>query len=353
MFKYVLTPNGIDKLCEWIFMNTLQHTDTEITYRQYRHGDEHAIVKLFNFVFNRNMTIDQWDWAYKENPERRLDIILAFQGTQLVGQSASTPLLFCFKGNPVKVTRVQNVMVHPDCRGKGIFTGTLKRLTEYIYQNKLDLVVTFPNNNSLLLFGNPTVIRKLDYHHLADIFTFSLPVSSLTPVDSPDISVHIDEAIHFTERDRDFIFSCMDQYEIFNARGLDYLHWRFKGTYGKKYHILRAYQNNLQVALVIFKYYPDAQSVDLVEFFVSADKKVVLSLLNSINTHYMKNDVRISSFNIWLFPHYALYKILRDIGFCQSTFSTHVVTKSFSLVTKQGFDDLHSYYLSMGDSDVY
>ncbi len=334
-------------------MNNLQHTDTEITYRQYQHGDEYAIVKLFNFVFNRNMTIDQWDWAYKENPEKRLDIILAFRGTQLVGQSASTPLLFCFKGNPVKVTRVQNVMVHPDCQGKGIFTGILKRLTEYLYQNKLDLVVTFPNNNSLLLFGNPTVIRKLDYHHLADIFTFSLPVSSLTLADSSDISIHIDETIQFKESDQDFILSSMDSYDIFNARSLDYLHWRFKESSGKKYHILRAYQNNRQIALVIFKYYADLQSVDLVEFFVNADKKVVVSLLNSIKDYYLKNDVRISSFNIWLFHHYINYKILLDIGFSQSTFSTHVVTKSFSPLTEQGFDSLHSYYLSMGDSDVY
>jgi len=334
-------------------MNTLQHTDTEITYRQYQHGDEYAIVNLFNFVFNRNMTIDQWDWAYKENPERRLDIILAFRGTQLVGQSASTPLLFCFKGNTVKVTRVQNVMIHPDCQGKGIFTGILKRLTEYIYQNKLDLVVTFPNNNSLFLFGNPTVIRKLNYYHIADIFTFILPVSSLIPADSLDISIHIDKTIDFIKSDCDFILSSMNQYEIFNARSLDYLHWRFKGSSGKNYHILRAFQNNRQIALVLFKYYPDAQSVDLVEFFVNAEKNVILSLLNSIKVYYLKNDVRISSFNIWLFPHYINYKILLDIGFSQSTFSTHVVTKSFSSLTEQGFDSLHSYYLSMGDSDVY
>lgn len=329
-------------------MNTLQEKDTPITYRQFKEGDEPSIVRLFNFVFNRNITVEQWHWAYKENPERRLDIILAFQGKQLVGQSASTPLLFSFKKKNVRVTRVQNVMVHPDYQGKGIFTETLRRLTEYIYANKLDLVVTFPNNNSL-----PSFIRKLDYHHLTDISTFSLPVSSLTPSDSPDISIHIDETIHFTDPDRDFILSSMDLYDIFNARSLEYLHWRFKGSSGKKYHILRAYQNNRQIALVIFKYYVDAQSVDLLEFFVNADKKVVVSLLKSIKDYYLKNDVRISSFNIWLFPHYINYKILLDIGFSQSTFSTHVVTKSFSRLTEQGFDNLHSYYLSMGDSDVY
>lgn len=329
-------------------MNTLQEKDTPITYRQFKEGDEHAIVRLFNFVFNRNITVEQWDWAYKENPERRLDIILAFQRKQLVGQSASTPLLFSFKKNPVRVTRVQNVMVHPDYQGKGIFTETLKLLTEYLYANKLDLVVTFPNNNSL-----PSFIRKLDYHHLTDISTFCLQVSSLTPADSPAISVHIDKTIQFTEDDRDFILSCMNQYEIFNARSLDYLHWRFKESSGKNYHILRAFQNNRQIALVLFKYYPDAQSVDLVEFFVNDDKKGIVSLLNSIKDYYLKKDVRISSFNIWLFPHYIHYKKLLDIGFSQSTFSTHVVTKSFSPLTEQGFDSLHSYYLSMGDSDVY
>ena len=142
----------------------------------------------------------------------------------------------------------------------------------------------------------------------------------LTPAGSPDISVRIDETIHFTREDSDFILSCMDRYEIFNKRERDYLHWRFKGTSGKKYHILRAYQDNRQIALVIFKYYPDAQSVDLVEFFVNADKKIISFLLNSINAHYKKSGTKISLFNIWLFSHYIFYEDLQDIGFRQGCF---------------------------------
>lgn len=329
-------------------MDSILEKDTVITYRAYKEGDEHAIIRLFNFVFNRNMAVDQWKWAYLENPEKRLDIILAFQGTHLVGQSASTPLQFIFKKQSVKVTRVQNVMVHPDCRGKGVFTETLKKLTEYIYQNRLDLVVTFPNNNSL-----PTFIRKLDYHHLSDIFTFSLPVSVLPRVNSSDIILKIDDRICFAEHDSNFIHSCLNQYDAFNARDLDYLNWRYSEASGKKYQILRTYRNNHLIAFVLFKYYPDAQSIDLVEFFVPADKKTILSLLNTIHDHYMKKKIEIISFNIWLFSHYSCYQVLQDIGFRQTDFSTHVVTKSFSPITRHGFDVLSSFYLSMGDSDVY
>jgi len=328
-------------------MNTLEEPDTKINYRQYKDGDEHAILSLYNSVFNRNTTIDQWNWAYKENPEKHLDIILAFHGPDLVGQSAGSPLRFCFKNNIIKAIRVQNAMVHPDFRKKGIFTTTLKKLTE---QEKLDLGVAFPVNT----ISFQTFLRKLDYHYLSDVFTFCLPVASLIPAYSSYLHVVIDDKIHFPQSDRDFILSCLTHYEIFNTRSLDYLHWRFNGKSGKKYLILRAFRSECQIALIIFKLYPDTQSVDLVEFFMVEDTtNPIPCLLNSILSYFSKKDVMVKSFNIWLFPHYTCYNALYESGFRQSSFLTHIMTKSYSPGTDKSFETGTSYYFSMGDSDVY
>jgi RimJ/RimL family protein N-acetyltransferase len=319
-------------------MDAIAKNEQDIIYRPYTDGDETAIVSLFNFVFNRNMVTPQWEWAYKKNPENRLDIILAFAGDKLVGQSASTPLRFCFKKNLVRSTRTQNVMVHPDFRGMGIFTETLKQLTDYIYEKNLDLVVTFPNNNSI-----PTFIRKLDYHHLADIFTYTLPVSALPDIGKNNLSITIDETIRFSESDRQFMLSCLCMYDVFNVRQPEYLHWRFSTESGKKYLMVRAFQGEQQVALVIFKYYSDGRSVDLVEFFAEPNKTFITIVLTAIRDYFSKSDNGIESLNIWLFPHYHFYPILREIGFEKSTFSTHVVTKSFSPATKDGFNRVEGY----------
>jgi hypothetical protein len=329
-------------------MDDEQELNTEIRYREYQEGDEKSIVKLFNFVFNRNLTLSDWKWTYEKNPLNRIDIILAFNDNNLVGQSAGTPLQFSFNDIIVQTTRIQNVMVHPNYRGRGIFTGTLAGLTDHIYRNKLDLVVTFPNNNSL-----PAFIRKLDYHHIGNIPTFSIPVPSLNLPGSAKITIKIDDSILFNEIDREFMYSNLNEYKIFNYRDLNYLHWRFNRKSGKKYYILRAFLKGKLAALVIFKFYLNSQSVDLVEFFVRAKTNIIDDLLAKIISFYKKQNLSFNSFNIWSLPHYSYYDFLIESGFVQTNFSTHIVTKSFSPKTRGGFDLQTSYYISMGDSDVY
>lgn len=320
----------------------------DIVYREYSNGDEKAIVDLFNYVFKKNITIDDWHWAYLENPVERRDIILAFCKSKLVGQSASAPLTYCCRGTLVRATRTQNVMVHPDFQGIGIFTRTLKKMTEYIFRENLDLVVTFPNNNSL-----PTFVRKLDYRHVDDIFTYQLSDDGVKTSDSNALTITIDESATFSKTDHSFMLKCLNQYDFFNFRDLRYLAWRYNARSKKDYHVLRAYRDDYLTALVVFKYYPDASGVDLVEFFTDSKTNIVASLLKKIQEYYTNQSVPVHSYSIWLFPHYAIFPFCIETGFEKTHFSTHVVSKSFSRATENGYELRTSYYLSMGDSDVY
>ncbi len=236
----------------------------EITYREYREGDEQEIIGLFNQVFSRNITIRDWNWAFRENPRQEKSIVLAFCSPRLVGQAASVPLGFIFRGEPIRVTRPQNVMVHPDFRNRGIFTELLRRLTGSVRDLHLDLVVTFPNNNSL-----PTFIRKLDYTHVADIPTYVLPSEDMKEsAGGSGTSCRIEEIPDFTPADREFILSCLAPYGIYNSRDPGYLAWRYSRGSGKTYHVLRAYHGSRLAGLIVFKLYGETQSVDLVEFFI-------------------------------------------------------------------------------------
>lgn len=326
----------------------MESAQRHIVYREYSDGDEHAIVELYNYVFKRNITVDDWHWAYRENPVERRDIILAFCGSTLVGQSASVPLTYCCRGTLVRATRMQNVMVHPDFQGMGIFTQALKRMTDYIYRQNLDLVVTFPNNNSL-----PTFIRKLDYRHVDDVFTYQMSDDALTTPGSHELTVTIDECARFSETDHNFMLKCLNQYVFFNSRDAHYLAWRYNTRSKKDYRVLRAYHGDTLTALVVFKYYSDASGVDLVEFFTDSGTNIIAYLLNEIRGYYASRNVPVHSYNIWLFPHYALFTWFIETGFKQTPFSTHVVCKSFSPATESGSELRTSYYLSMGDSDVY
>jgi GNAT superfamily N-acetyltransferase len=329
-------------------MNDEQHHKLEIDYREFRDGDETAIVSFFNFVFGRNMAIADWEWAYRENPARRIDIVLAFCGSTLVGVLAAIPLHFQVQGRYIDVARMQDGMVHPDYRGRGIFIGLVDALTDVLRRKHLDLVVQFPNNNSFPVFMN-----KLEYCNPGDIFTFSLPAGHLTARETTCITAEIEDPGLLDQSDADFMGRCLNRYQIYNNRNLEYLHWRYNSRSGKQYFVLRVREAERQVALIIFKLYTAASSVDLVEFFADPEVGNIHDLLNIIKLFYNERGISVTGFNIWSFPHYADHERLLQAGFEKTEFLTHIITKSFLPETVANAGCATAFYLSMGDSDVY
>jgi GNAT superfamily N-acetyltransferase len=321
----------------------------DIAYRAYRAGDEASIVALFNQVFHRSITVKDWAWAYGQNPIPGKEIVLAFSGPELVGQAASVPLRFIWNGEPIRVARPQNVMVHPGFRNRGIFTRLLEELTRSLSEHRTDLVVTFPNNNSL-----PAFIRKLDYTHVGDITTHVRPWDGVRDAVADDRNRCVISAVPaFTAADRGFMRSCLAPYGAFNARTSGYLTWRYGAGSGKTYHVLRAYRGHHPAGLIVCKLFRENQSVDLVEFFCREDVASVEPWLAALACYFRAQGIGISGFNIWLMPHYAPYRLLGEAGFRPSAFSTHLVSRSFSPGTETGSREPTSFYLAMGDSDVY
>jgi len=186
-----------------------RNNQDEITYRGFREGDEKDILDLFNHVFNRNWPLSRWTWENKNNPYSTTYFNLAINNQKIIGQSGAIPLLFNYKGETIKTTRVQNVMVHPDFRKRGIFFQTLKNLTEYLKSKGEDFIITFPNDNSFPAF------MKLDYHHLFEMFTYNLSVDSLEKNIDKELRFDINEKPEFNQEDRDFMLSQQPWFRLF------------------------------------------------------------------------------------------------------------------------------------------
>ena len=321
-----------------------RNNQDEITYRGFREGDEKDILDLFNHVFNRNWPLSRWTWENKNNPYSTTYFNLAINNQKIIGQSGAIPLLFNHDGETIKTTRVQNVMVHPDFRKRGIFFQTLKNLTEYLKSKGEDFIITFPNDNSFPAF------MKLDYHHLFEMFTYNLSVDSLEKNIDKELRFDINEKPEFNQEDRDFMLSQLKQFKIFNNRGLDYLNWRYNKDSTKTYSLTRVFRGEKQVGLVVSTPYFKNKDVDLAEFLVENNKNTIESTLNSISKIYQEDNLK--SFKIWSEEHYPTHQILINLGF-KKTRQTHVVCKPLSERTSRHCNKADSYYLSMGDSDVY
>ena len=190
----------------------------DITFRNYKEGDEREIVDLHNSVFKGKYSLAQWNWEHKMNPFSHISIVLAMYDSKIVGQSLSIPLSYFHEGELVRTTRVQNVMVHPDFRKQGVFLHTLKNLTNQVYEKQIEFIYTFPNDRSIGAF-----VKRLDYHHIFDIFTYNLSVSLISEYNSRDIRCEFDKKFNFVWKDIEFINSQLSSFAIFNNRDIEYM----------------------------------------------------------------------------------------------------------------------------------
>lgn len=316
-----------------------------VTYRGYVSGDEHQLLELYNHVFSRNRTSKHWRWEYEENPIRRRDSTVAFQGPLPVGHTGGVPLEFSHDGCRVRTTRSQNGFVHPDVQGRGIYRELLAQFTEKLRADAIDFVFGFPNDNSL-----PSFMRRGEYEHPFDLFAYQCRIDACVGGALPHVTVQLASALELTPSDAAFLQRRLAGTAIVNPRDLEYLRWRYHPRSGHAYRIVRAFMEGRQIGLAVAKPYRAGRSLDLVEF-VFEDGTGVRAVLTALAEAF--RDEQAECFSVWSMEHYALHEYLRSIGFEREPRATHFVYKPLSSRCSSRCDKPQGYYLSMGDSDVY
>ena len=316
-----------------------------IRYRAYRAGDEARILELYNAVFGKSHTVAEWRWEYRENPRRRLDIVVAEADSGLVSHAAAVPLTMRHDGLEVAAARIENVFVHPNFRRRGIFAETLLRLTNRLAAEAVDFVVTFPNDNSL-----PAFVQGGEYLHVCDIASMALPLAGLRsgPV---ECSLEIEDVPAFRAQDCEFAARQLADFAIYTERSLEYLRWRYHRNSGRAYRVLRIIRGGEQVGLAVAKAYAAGGSLDLVEFLLVPEAALMSAALRALAENFGAQ--RLERVALWSMPHYPLHDSLLDLGFTPESRATHVVCKAFSARCSRRGSRPEAYYLAMGDSDVY
>ena len=108
-----------------------------IIIRDYKEGDEKQIVRLFQEVFGKEISIEQWRWKYFVPGNGKIYSKVAEAGFHgIVGHAGAIPLKGVFKNTPIQFFQIVDVMVHPEKRGflgrKNIFDNMMKILFEEI-----------------------------------------------------------------------------------------------------------------------------------------------------------------------------------------------------------------------------
>lgn len=131
---------------------------------------EGEIAQLFLDSFGKPLSSDEWRWFYIDNPVGDPYVSLFYENGKLLGHYAVLPTLLSIRGKSFVAYRSMTTMVHPDGRGKGLFTELAKRVYSMLETDGASMVYGFPNANSA-----PGFIRNLGWTLLTpdQVFDFS------------------------------------------------------------------------------------------------------------------------------------------------------------------------------------
>jgi Acetyltransferase (GNAT) domain len=132
-----------------------------LSVRTYRPGDEYAIQAVYENVFGRRRSLEEWRWRFQGSPAGPGMLHVLENEDGVVGHIAHIPFPTWVDGQRLVVGQGGDTMTLPACRGK----GGMRRLVEAsLSEHTYDLRLSFPSAMARPLFvryGAGTVVAAL------------------------------------------------------------------------------------------------------------------------------------------------------------------------------------------------
>lgn len=114
--------------------------------------EKRGLVNLFNEVFDRNRTIEEFDRQYLNNPEGFSYHTFAIEDGKIVASNSMVPSVYLYNGKQVRFVNSVDTMISEHHRGLENFYDMIKASFGDSEKRGYDAVYGFPNDNSYELF---------------------------------------------------------------------------------------------------------------------------------------------------------------------------------------------------------
>jgi hypothetical protein len=358
--------------------------DTEgYILRRYKDGDEVKINKLFNEIFNKNRSMEEWSWKFRKNPfhDINLTVVAEYQG-EIIGQYPLLPLLFKYDKTVLKCTTAIDNFIHPSFRGgmKGVQRKMYEYHEEICRKEGMSFGFGFPNREHYI-FGK----RVLKYRDLGQIRVFFrrlnwnlavkrrfpwIPNSLLKVIqfisglgfkllihskgrNNPK-GIRICEDDSFDERFDAFWDRVKEKYKIIGVRNQEYLNWRCRKP-GADYEVIIAEKGKELNGYIVIEVRRETGEVkghivDLLAIDGADSVLIREALLRFISK---KADFVLC----WMLPHTAAYASLLEFVFIEKS-DFPPLNVVYTIYDNEVIDDAFlkdqkNWYLTMADSDTF
>jgi len=257
-------------------------------YRQYRPGDEEEIIELLEMVFNgwphfdlNCINLEHWNWKYKKNPLKMIDIELSLIDDKIIGCYHRIPQRIKIGDEIALCHRGSDLAVHPDFRNMGISTKMIERFNEKYKEIGVQIVFHFSINPILItswekkysvfphdivnlvkikdiklhlhmMKSENVLFKRIGFHtlklinYLRNVFISSESLCSLA-------YINILEIKKFDYRIDDFWDEVSKQYNFIVERNKDYLNWRYCNHLGGDYLIKIAEKDGKILGYIVLR----------------------------------------------------------------------------------------------------
>jgi hypothetical protein len=358
--------------------------DTEgYIIRRYKDGDEVKINKLFNEIFNKNRSMEEWVWKFKKNPLRdiNLTVVAEHQG-EIIGQYPLLPLLFKYDNTVLKCTTAIDNFIHPSFRGgmKGVQRKMYEYHEEICRKESMSFGFGFPTREHYI-FGK-RVLKYKDLGQIRVLFrrlnwnlavkerfpwipnTFLKIVRSVSSIGFKLLihlkyrnnlkGIRICEVDSFDERFDAFWDRVKEKYKIIGVRNQKYLNWRYRKP-GADYKVIIAEKGKGLNGYIVTDIRREAEEVkgyivDLLAIDGADSILIKEALLRFISK-------KVDFVLCWMLPHTVAYALLRRFGFIErSGFPPLNVVYTIydnEIIDDAFLKDQKNWYLTMADSDTF
>lgn len=127
--------------------------------------EKQGLVDLFNDVFDRSRTIEEFDRQYLNNPEGFSYHTFAVEDNEIVASNSMVPSVYLYNGKQLHFVNSVDTMISEHYRGLENFYDMIKTSFGDAEKQGYDAVYGFPNDNSYELFTKLKFMRdvgKLD-----------------------------------------------------------------------------------------------------------------------------------------------------------------------------------------------
>lgn len=352
--------------------------DTPITIRPYQCGDEEVINKLFNRIFYKSRTVEEWNWKFRENPASKDPadwIVVAERDGRMIGHYTSLATEMKYGNSVVKTGQPVDTIIDPSAKAGMKLIGKLYDL-HVKHNNGIALFgFGFPNEAAYMVgkrflgykdLGEMVQLFKRQglrislkrrfrwcpgwiihlFHHISRVFyRFEIFIRGF------DTCTVVRAVTAFDERVNRFWNSIKDRYKIMTVRNMSYLNWRYKS---KQYRIFIGEKNAELTGYAVTKIENsgDARVGYIMDIFSRNDK--IASLVAGCLRFFLEEDV-----------DYILCGFLRQDPLCAQLkrmgFREHkeikpipvVVTPLTQEVDTEYLLNQKNWHLTYGDTDGF